>query len=461
LNVARKLKKRRPAPRKKSAKKGDQELNLEEALELAIQVHRGGMATRNAEMLEGARTLYERVLAVQPENPKALHFLGVLWHQRGDTAQATELIRRSIEAAPTCADYHNNFGNVLRECERIDEATEAYRQAIALEPEHADALNNLGNILKAKGASDEAIEMYERVIALEPSHAVAHQNLGNALERVGRRDEAIAHFRKAIALDPNHPDARKILALALFYSGHEAAAIEVVEQWIGLEPENPVAAHMLAAFSGADVPTRASDAYLERAFDTMSTNFDEHLRELGYRAPELVADAIAAHLGAPAATLDILDAGCGTGLCGPLLRPYARSLVGVDLSKGMLERARKLRVYDELFQGELTAFLASREEPADLLVLADTFCYFGALEEAFEAAARALAPAGLMVFTVEKNVETDEAHRLNPHGRYSHTEGYVRAVAEGAGFTLVGLEVETIRHERNEPVAGLVVVCRR
>lgn len=46
--------------------------------------------------------------------------------------------------------------------------------------------------------------------------------------------------------------------------------------------------------------------------------------------------------------LDILDAGCGTGLCADVLRPYAKSLVGVDLSPQMLALAAKQQIYDQL-----------------------------------------------------------------------------------------------------------------
>jgi predicted TPR repeat methyltransferase len=60
-------------------------------------------------------------------------------------------------------------------------------------------------------------------------------------------------------------------------------------------------------------------------------------------------------LAAPDGRCVALDAGCGTGLCGPLLRPYASELTGVDLSAGMLDRARPRQVYDHLEKGELSA----------------------------------------------------------------------------------------------------------
>jgi predicted TPR repeat methyltransferase len=450
-------KKRRAAAKPKGA---EARVTIEHALGLATQIHQSGLRLKNEQALEEARVLYERILAAVPEHPEALHFLGVLCHQRGDRARAVELIERSIAAAPTSADFHNNLGNVLKEQERLVEAADAYRRAIELAPGHADAQSNLGTVLKAQGKVEEAIEAYERVIELMPEHVGAHHNLGNALQRVGRREEAIAHYRQAVALDPDHPDARKLLALALFYSGHVKEAITIVEQWAKLDPDNPVASHMLAAFSGSNVPERASDAYVERAFDAMSATFDEHLRDLGYRAPELVLSAVAAHLGEPSRALDVLDAGCGTGLCGPLLRPYARRLVGVDLSSGMLQRAEGTGAYDALEKGELTAFLQGAA-PSDLIVSADTLCYFGDLAAVTKAAAGALREGGHFVFTVEKNVKNDEGYLLNPHGRYSHTEAYLRATASEAGLSVASLATDTLRHERDEPVAGLLAVLRK
>src|SRR4029077_16423873 len=105
--------------------------------------------------------------------------------------------------------------------------------------------------------------------------------------------------------------------------------------------------------------------------------------------------------------LDVLDAGCGTGLCGLLVAPYARQLVGVDLSEGMLDHARKKNVYDELVRGELTAYLQNRHDAFDLIVTADTLVYFGALEDVAVAAAGALRSGGRVVFTVEEATDDD------------------------------------------------------
>src|SRR5262245_51142871 len=155
---------------------------------------------------------------------------------------------------------------------------------------------------------------------------------------------------------------------------------------------------MVAAVSQHDVPARAADDYVRELFDGAARSFDANLGKLNYRAPELVVAA----LNATGAALDaVLDAGCGTGLCGPLLRPHCARLVGVDLSSQMVERARGRQCYDELVVDELSTFMRSRPSAFDAIVSADTLVYFGALEEPLSAAHVALRDAGVLVFTVE------------------------------------------------------------
>ena len=144
---------------------------------------------------------------------------------------------------------------------------------------------------------------------------------------------------------------------------------------------------MIAACSGRDVPARASDAFIEQTFDSFAGSFDAKLAKLLYRAPALVAAMLADSDVEASKSLDVLDAGCGTGLCGPLIAPYARRLVGVDLSARMLAQAQARNVYDELVKCELTAYLRDSPGAFDVIVSADTLVYFGPLQDVVAASA--------------------------------------------------------------------------
>jgi predicted TPR repeat methyltransferase len=432
------------------------ELSVPEALSLALQCHQGGD-------LNAAERIYHAVLDLAPDQPDALHFLGILTHQRGQSERGIELIRRAIAAAPENPGMLNNLGNILYQVDRFEEAAAAYTTALGIAPE-AGTYNNLGATHRVQGQVELAQAAFERALRLDPNNAGAHHNFANLLASTGRVREAVEHYCIAITLMPSDPSAARKLGIAYSMLGRKEEACAVYQDWLRREPGNAVARHMLAACSEEAPPGRASNECITQMFDNFARNFDEKLAKLEYQAPELCRAAVAAAVGTPARGLVALDAGCGTGLCGPLIAPFVSHLTGVDLSGQMLAKARAGGHYDELVQAELTEYLGSQQTRFDLIVCADTLCYFGPLDAVLGAAANALAAAGTLVFSVElapEELARERGHHLNLHGRYSHSERYLRSVLEGARLQLAALVPGVIRNEGGSPVAGLILTARK
>jgi predicted TPR repeat methyltransferase len=436
------------------AEEPSRELTLEEALQIAIQL-------QQQDEFVAAELVYKQILMVAPEHPRALHFAGVLAHQLGRSSDGVELIRKSLAFAPDNADWYNNLGIVLQEWGQLDEAIDAYHRAIALNPNNANAYSNLGVLLRATGKPGEAEAAYRTAIRLNPDHIDAYTNLGVLLYSLKRREESVVCFCKVITLRPKHPEARRLLALAHCTLGEIDKAIQIFEDWLVENPDDPVARHMLSACSGREVPERASDGFVQISFDSFAASFESKLAKLSYRAPALVSAMLDDAGLEQSQSLDVLDMGCGTGLCGPLIRGYARRLTGVDLSAGMLAQAQEKQLYDELLQIELTEYLRRQAQAFDIIVSADTLVYFGALEDVFAAAAGALRPGGLLVFTLEHGVgDAAPDYHLETHGRYTHARPYVERLLERNGLTPeIGLA--ELRMESGVPVAGLVVRARK
>ena len=268
----------------------------------------------------------------------------------------------------------------------------------------------------------------------------------------------MACFCKAITLRPKHREARRLMAMAHCTIGEIDEAVKIFQEWLAEEPDDPIARHMLAACTGRDVPPRASEKFVVGIFDVFAASFESKLASLSYRAPALIAAMLQDSALRPTKSLDVLDAGCGTGLCGPLVVPYARRLSGVDLSAGMLARAKEKNVYDALVQVELTEYLRGSMDAFDLIVSADTLVYFGSLEDVVAAAAGALRRHGLLIFTLEDAAGRDapRGYRLELHGRYSHARDYVERLLTGAGLACEIAHAE-LRMESGIPVAGLVI----
>ena len=387
------------------------------------------MCEHQAGRLVEAERAYRALLAEHPDDANVAHFLGMLRFQVGEVDEGFALVRRSVEADPANPHYWNNLGNMYIQNQCDQDAEQAYLRATSLDPRMAAAWYNLGRIYIREGKFERAIEAVRIVIRVRTGFSYALQTLASLYYRLGRPDDTRG----------------------------------VYEQWAEEAPDDPTPRHMLAAISGRGVPDRADDRYIVKTFDGFAQSFDAQLALLDYSAPQLVAASLMAHPLYLTGRATLLDAGCGTGWCGPLLRSTAGRLVGVDLSTGMLAQARERRVYDELHQAELTAFMVSRPATFDIIVSADVLCYFGRLEDAARAAHGALLAGGLLCFSVEALAEAaaGECFRLGAHGRYAHARPYVEQVMADAGFGTPSIDAVVLRQELGKPVQGYIVAGRR
>jgi predicted TPR repeat methyltransferase len=429
---------------------------LDGALRMAVCAHQQG---KHGE----AERRYRAVLETAPRHPDALHYLGVLLHQLGQHEAALALIERALALVPGYVDARNNLGNVQKELGLAAQAEQSYRAVIAARPDFAAAHNNLGLVHKTQERYLDAIDAFRCCVALAPGMAEGWLNLGNALRAQQDLPGAMTAFYKAIGLAPQSTEAYRNLGQALVTSGRHEEALAVYRQWQIQAPGDAAIGHLIAALADDTAPERASDNYVQSTFDRFADSFDEVLERLGYRAPALCDALVASLLGAPTGNCAVLDAGCGTGLCAPFLLPYAHTLDGVDLSPKMLQKAALRNCYRSLDEAELGAWLVAHPASYELIVSADTLCYFGALEQVVSAAAAALRPGGHFVFTLEETVDAARApqFKLHPHGRYSHTEAYARQMLEQAGLSVVTVQRAVLRSELSVPVAGLAVAAQR
>ena len=388
-------------------------------------VFRDAMIAHRAGRLGEAEAGYQEVLRRRPDEPKALHFMGLLLFHRGERENGIERVVHSLRADPSNARAWNDLGGMFVAAGRTIDARETYRQATQAVPGNADAWYNLGVCLRNEGDLEGAISSLRGAVACTGGSSRAYEALGMLLYQLGRIDEAA----------------------------------KVYSEWHACDPSNAKASHMAAAMAGTNVPSRASDEYVRVLFDESAENFDSSLERLGYRAPSAIAAALSQRAGEKLAT--VLDAGCGTGLCGPLIRGSCGHLVGVDLSPKMLECARVRNCYDELVVSELTEFLRQQPRTFDAVVCADTLMYFGALEPVFAAANESLRGTGWFIFTLEAlDPGAPVDYRLEVHGRYTHSESYVRRALAAANFGIDPFTRDTFRKERDQEVPGFLIIAR-
>ncbi len=183
-----------------------------------------------------AELIYRQALGQAPNDPEALHCLGLVLYRLNRFDDAIAAISHAIEQAPASPLYWFNLGVVSQKAARPNEAVHAYRQAVTLNPQHLEAWINLGNGLKNQGAIPESIAAYQKALTLNPSHADTHNNLGVALKEQGQMARAITSYRQALQLKPTHIEALNNLGLALMETGSLDEAIASFTQALTIMP---------------------------------------------------------------------------------------------------------------------------------------------------------------------------------------------------------------------------------
>ena len=429
-------------------------------LQQAIQAHQ-------ADDLDLAERLYGEVLEMRVAQPDALHFLGVLNHQRGRSDAAVSLIEAALKITPGHPDAHNNLGNVHKECGRLAEAERCYRRALDSGPGHYQALSNLAVVLEAQERLDEAFEAYSRLLRQAPTYAHGHYRLGVFLRTNAQHEQHLEQsaecFRLAYRYDQRNVRALEGVGVALYMLGrHERGGRGLPRLADPRAGQSGAAPH--AGFLRRGRGSRACGRRLcSRGVRRLCRKFRRAIAEqpglsraggAGRRACRGTAGAVAParrarcrlrhrpvraadpRARAPAGRGGSLRRHGGQGACPRRLR---RSSMWPSSPPGS-KRIRGNSTWCCRRTRWCTSANSCRCSP--------------------QPAARCAATAG-SASRWKRSKVSDDRVELGSSGRYRHSRAYVERVLATTGFTEISIRVDTLRREAGKPVLGWVVRARR
>jgi tetratricopeptide (TPR) repeat protein len=261
---------------------GQQTVTIEQALDLAVQHH-------NAGRMPEAENIFQQILQIDPNQPVALHLLGVITFRAGEHDLGVDLITRALAIKPDYVDALFNLGTAFQKQGKLDEAVASYRQALAIKPEFAEAHFSLGNALKEQGELEEAVDSYYRALAIEPDHVMAHNSLGITLMDQGRLDEAVSSYSKALAIEPDFAAAQNNLGNALNDLGKLDEAVASYHKALAIKPDYVDAHFNLGnAFKVQGKLDEAAASYYKAV--TIKPDFAEAHSNLGFALLDLGRD---------------------------------------------------------------------------------------------------------------------------------------------------------------------------
>lgn len=256
-----------------------QQLTIPDALNQAYAHWNAGQAYQ-------AEQLSLRVLQVLPQQPDALHLLGLIAHAYGKLDLAIDYLRKACLWPSAPATYCSNLAEMCRQKGLLAEAEQAARRAVDQEPELVAAWNNLGIIQQESGKFEAALECLRHVVALQPDNPEAHNNLANTYKRLEDLEQAQASYQRALALRPDYAEVHSNLALLWNDLGRFDEAIIAAERAIDINPQLADAYFNLAQIEMSRM--RYADA--RRWIDALIAFAPKHAGALSARAKLLMKD---------------------------------------------------------------------------------------------------------------------------------------------------------------------------
>lgn len=456
-----------------------------------------GLADAYAEMKHFSRAVacVQQYLDRNPDDPRVWRSLGVLSSLAGDWSGAEQAFAQSLKRQPLDIDAVLGHGEALYRVGRTEDAIAAYRRATVLKPEDPRGHLNLGSLLAVSADAGEAKTALFRAIELEPSSPAAHTNLARLYHRLNRHQRAIQSARQAINVDPEFVAAYQVMGEVLLDAAEVKGAVQILrvaaelapgdatvitalaaaenaagdprtaerllQRVLTIEPDNLEARHMLSAINGEPVRTVPA-GYARQIFNWYAGRYDGLLAgPWKYRAPEELAMLLAEQTPDPKILGRFLDLGCGTGVVAEALakRHAFDHETGIDIAENMIEVCRRKVLYDELIHGNAAEFLATKPGAFDLISAIDFFTYVGDLGALMPLIAGALAPGGMLAYSIEPLSEG--RYRLQPNARFAHAPKYVEDLARNHGLVAVESREVTLRQENGADVPGVVALLRR
>jgi len=207
----------------------NKKLSFVEAMQLAHKHQAEGR-------LPQAEVLLKRILQARPQDANALHLLGVINHQAGNTEIAINMIGQAIAVNPKSGQFYSNMGEMCRQMKRVDEAIRYGEQAVALEPKSAAALSNLGIAYYDIKVFDKALDCQQRALSINPKLVTAINNLGSIARDNKDKEGAIAYYRQVLQIAPQHLESINNLGAVLTETERPEEAVAVLIGAIKLKP---------------------------------------------------------------------------------------------------------------------------------------------------------------------------------------------------------------------------------
>ena len=277
-------------------------------------------------------------------------------------------------------------------------------------------------------------------------------------------NDAEFRFRLVLYFQPTHYEALYNLAKCLITKKKTKSAIKKLNKAIELKHDFLEAKYLLSIINKSTEIEAIPLSVIKEYYDSIAHEYNKKFStKNGYKLPQHVSDLLCTHLDLDQ-KYDVLDIGCGTGKCGHDLAKKLKttSLIGVDISKHMLEEAQKhtpdtLCPFDKLINLDYMEFLTKTEQKFDVILAVMSLHFHKNLEKTLELIQDIMRPKGYIAFVVEKSPDTTKVKLDSNYENFCYTEKYIKDSAKQSKLTIISLDELLLSNGKTV----LVAVCTK
>lgn len=398
-------------------------LNTQKSDIFALQFHLG-ICQMNLEHWEGAIQTFEKMIDEGHFDADVICNLAICYWKSHKLKQALSHFKFNLKHFPLHLQTRANLASFYLEHERIEKAMEQYHIMLHQNSHLVEIEFNLAACLQQKGIYDDAIYHYLHILHLSPKHFETLYNLGCIYYALNNSKAAQFYWQQCLELQPNHPTL-------LF---------------------------MTQRLQGLPVNQVHHQAYVKELFNHYAANYEQHLsNQLHYKLPELLKAFFQQHL-APQTFQNTLEIGCGTGLCGGIIKEFSAHLIGIDIAEKMIAKAQKNPHYDETITIDAQNYLTQHPQTFDLILAIDVLPYLFDLNAWLKACKVALKNSGYLLFTTE--IAKTKPFNLESTGRLSFHPETIEDICNALHLTIVATERVIARTQYQIPVPELFYLIK-
>lgn len=385
----------------------------------------------------------ERFLTEDPRFP-ALHvFKGDALRALSRPEEALDAYREAILLDPNDALARTNYASLLFDQKDYANALNASDSAIFIDPAFTDPYIVSGNVLSALGYADQAVFAYHRAFSLDEGNKELGEYVAELYTEQQMLDQAMPVYFTLAEKEPDNAALQLKIGGALLFSLQNGASFDAVSQYASTWEKTFNNNSLIHSFA-EEIKTNNVNynpltvEHLTAFFDTFAADYDTAMMGEGYAIPDLLKEAMEKNF-SNRTDLEILDVGCGTGLCGIVVKPYSASegLYGVDLSSKMLDLAYDKKIYDKVFNGDFVSYFAQNDRKYDLILAGDVLPYNADFAAALSSIKTGLKDKGYLMFSLRLNQFNEEEAVFYPPFNEIFNKTAVERILKENGFILV------------------------